>query len=82
MNKSKEPSREFIIACGNPTKELEFLEKALNEKSFFVLPPIAWPRVYRVRFGWDTVFGALFIEELTDGSRPICFIRHDNGAFD
>ena len=81
MNKSKESSSELIIASSDSAKELEFLKEALNKKSLFVLPPVACPRVFRVHLWWDTVFGAMFIEELTDSLRPICLVRHNNGTF-
>jgi len=80
MDESEEPSCEFIVASSDPSETFELLKETLNEMSLLVLPPVAWPRLLCVYLGWDAVLGASLINELTDGLRPICFVRHDDGT--
>ena len=78
MDKSEESPCEFIIACRDSSKELDFLKKAFNEMRLFVLPPVTQPRVFRVFLWRDTVFGAMLVDEITDCLRSIGFVRHED----
>ena len=50
MNSSEEISGEFVVACGDGTKVLEFVEEALDEITFAVEREVAIPRGLAIGF--------------------------------
>ena len=52
-NEAEKRLGEFLIACGDAAKLLDFLPKALNQMSFLVFPPVAFT-LYLVGFAaWN-----------------------------
>jgi len=53
LNSGEEISGEFVVACSDATKMLEFVEEALDEVAFAVEDKVACPRCLAIGLGRD-----------------------------
>ncbi len=53
MNSSEKISGELVVACGDSSKMLEFIEEALDEVAFAVEREIASPLCLAIGLRWD-----------------------------
>ena len=55
MDKRKKGHGELVIACSDPTKNLEFVEEALNQVAFLIIVEITKPWLDYIAFGLDRI---------------------------
>ena len=65
-NEGKERIGKFVVSGCNPAKMLELVEKALDQMTLFVKPPVTFPLVNPVYFGRDRVPGILIFDIYKD----------------
>ena len=77
MDKSKEGRSKLIIACSDPSKNLEFIEEALDQVAFLVSVEIAEPRLDHITFGWDRIRCSLLCNIGANRLCSICLITQN-----
>ena len=82
MNESQKRCSEFIIARSDPAKDLELIEKALDQMPFFIGMIIAKPRFDHITLWWDRIRCTLFGDICANGLCSIGFISQNIAAAD
>lgn len=80
MDKSKKGHSKLIIACSDPAENFEFIEKTLNQMTFFISVEITEPRLDHIAFGWDRIRCSLFCDVSANGLCSVCFIAQNVAA--
>jgi hypothetical protein len=78
LNSGEEISGEFVVACGDGTKVLEFVEEALDEIAFAVEREIAIPRGLAIGL-WGNHGDDLALVESVDQRVSIVSLVADQG---
>ena len=78
MNKSEEPGSELIETSSNASELFQFVEKAFNEVSLFVLKPIAKPGVGLIGLGRNAEVSIMICNILAQIILSVSLVRHDN----
>ena len=61
---------------------LYLIEEALNKMTFFILPPVTFPRINGVFLGWYGIGGSVFGDIATDILSSISLVAHkDTSAY-
>ena len=55
MDKRKKGHGELVIASGDPAKNFEFIEEALDQVALLISVEITKPRLDHIAFGWDRI---------------------------
>lgn len=82
MDESQEGHSQLIIAGGDSAKDLELIEKALDQMPLFVSVEITGPGIDAVLPGWDGVAGLLFGDIVPDFLRAIGLVTQNVAPFD
>ena len=82
MNKRQEGDSQLVIAGGNPAKNFELIEKALDQMPLFVGMEITGPRIGAVLPWWDGVAGLLPGDVVPDLLRTIGLVTQNVAPFD
>lgn len=80
MNKSEEPGSELIKTSGNTSELFQFVEKAFNEVTLFVLNPIAEPGVGLIGLGRNAEVSIMICNVLAQIILSVSLVRHDNST--
>ena len=82
MNKSHKGDSQLIVARSNPAKDLELIEKALNQMPLLIGMKIAKPWLNHIAFGRNRIGCTLFGDICANRLRSVCFITQNIAAAD
>lgn len=82
VDKGLETADKLAVSCSNTSEMLKFVEKALNQMPFLVLPLVAIPGVEVIVFGWYRVSRAVRSDIIANLLRAISLVAHYDASRD
>jgi hypothetical protein len=82
VNAREKVSREFVVAGGDSTKVLQFIEESLNEIAFAIEGKIARRRYLTVGFGWNHWSDVSLGKSVAERIGVVCLVSDERSWID